>query len=141
MSNVTRDVDPIPTRDSEDGITDPGVVKFRANFESRSPLDELIRKGARRMLQAAIDAVVDDFLAEHSGRRDEQGRRLIVRNGSLPEREILTGAGKLPVRQPRVRDQSSGDDRVWFSPQVLPLYLKRTNSELLSNIDGVAKRG
>ena len=128
MSNVTRDVDPIPTRDSEDGITDPEVVKFRADFESRSPLDELIREGARRMLQAAIDAEVDDFLAEHSGRRDEQGRRLVVRNGSLPEREILTGAGKLPVRQPRVRDRSSGDDRVWFSPQVLPPYLKRTNS-------------
>ena len=128
MSNVTRDVDPIPTRESEDGITDPEVVKFRANFESRSPLDELIREGARRMLQAAIDAEVDDFLAKHSGRRDEQGRRLVVRNGSLPEREILTGAGKLPVRQPRVRDRSSGDDRVWFSPQVLPPYLKRTNS-------------
>lgn len=128
MSNVTRDVDPIPTRESEDGITDPEVVNFRANFESRSPLDELIREGARRMLQAAIDAEVDDFLAKHSGRRDEQGRRLVVRNGSLPEREILTGAGKLPVRQPRVRDRSSGDDRVWFSPQVLPPYLKRTNS-------------
>lgn len=128
MSNATSDVDQIATRDSEDGITDPEVVKFRANFESRSPLDELIREGARRMLQAAIDAEVDDFLAEHSGRRDEQGRRLVVRNGSLPEREILTGAGKLPVRQPRVRDRSSGDDRVWFSPQVLPPYLKRTNS-------------
>ena len=70
MSNVTRDVDPIPTRESEDGITDPEVVNFRANFESRSPLDELIREGARRMLQAAIDAEVDDFLAKHSGRRD-----------------------------------------------------------------------
>ena len=80
------------------------------------------------MLQAAIDPEVDDFLAKHSGRRDEQGRRLVVRNGSLPEREILTGAGKLPVRQPRVRDRSSGDDRVQFSPQVLPPYLKRTNS-------------
>ena len=80
------------------------------------------------MLQASIDPEVDDFLAKHSGRRDEQGRRLVVRNGSLPEREILTGAGKLPVRQPRVRDRSSGDDRVWFSPQVLPPYLKRTNS-------------
>jgi len=52
-------------RDSEDGITDPDVVKFRANFESRSPLDELVREGVRRMLQVAIDAEVDDFLVEH----------------------------------------------------------------------------
>ena len=128
MRNATRDVDQIPAGSSESGAVDPEVVKFRANFESRSPLDELIREGARRMLQAAIDAEVDDFLAEHSGRRDEQGRRLVVRNGSLPEREILTGAGKLPVRQPRVRDRSSGDNRVRFSPQVLPPYLKRTDS-------------
>ncbi len=128
MSNATRVVDQTPVSNSESGMPDPEVVKFRANFENRSPLDELIREGARRMLQAAIDAEVDDFLAEHSGRRDEQGRRLVVRNGSLPEREILTGAGKVPVRQPRVRDRSSGDDRVWFSPQVLPPYLKRTDS-------------
>ena len=128
MRNATRDVDQIPADSSGSGVPEPEVVKFRANFESRSPLDELIREGARRMLQAAIDAEVDDFLAEHSGRRDEQGRRLVVRNGSLPEREILTGAGKLPVRQPRVRDRSSGGDRVRFSPQVLPPYLKRTDS-------------
>ncbi len=128
MRNATRDVDQIPADSSGSGVPEPEVVKFRANFEGRSPLDELIREGARRMLQAAIDAEVDDFLAEHSGRRDEQGRRLVVRNGSLPEREILTGAGKLPVRQPRVRDRSSRDDRVRFSPQVLPPYLKRTDS-------------
>lgn len=128
MRNATRDVDQIPVGGSESGVPEPEVVKFRANFEGRSPLDELIREGARRMLQAAIDAEVDDFLSEHSGRRDDQGRRLVVRNGSLPEREILTGAGKLPVRQPRVRDRSSRDDRVRFSPQVLPPYLKRTDS-------------
>lgn len=79
------------------------------------------------MLQAAIDAEVD-FLAEDSGRRDEQGRRQIVRNGSLPEWEILTGVGQLPVRQPRVRDRSSEADRVRFLPQVLPPYLKRTDT-------------
>jgi len=128
VRNATRDVDQIPVGSSESGVPEPEVVKFRANFEGRSPLDELIREGARRMLQAAIDAEVDDFLSEHSGRRDDQGRRLVVRNGSLPEREILTGAGKLPVRQPRVRDRSSRDDRVRFSPQVLPPYLKRTDS-------------
>jgi putative transposase len=49
------------------------------------------------MLQAAIDAEVDDFLAEHSGRRDEQGRRLVVRNGSLPEREMSVCGQNRPV--------------------------------------------
>ena len=108
---------------------DPEVCEFRAQFESRSPLDELVREGARRMLQAAIDTEVDDFLAQHSDRRDDQGRRVVVRNGSLPSREILTGAGSLEVSQPRVRDNSAEkESRVTFSPSVLPPYLKRTTA-------------
>ncbi|MBA3311762.1 MAG: transposase, partial [Planctomycetaceae bacterium] len=59
----------------------------------------------------------------------EQGRRLIVRNGHLPAREILTGAGPLEVRQPRVRDRSpDSEQRVRFSPGVLPPYLRRSRS-------------
>jgi transposase-like protein len=81
------------------------------------------------MLQAAIDAEVDDFLADHAARRDEQGRRLVVRNGRLPSREILTGAGPLEVSQPRVRDKSPDkDSRVTFSPSVLPPYLRRSKA-------------
>lgn len=43
------------------------------------------------MLQAAIDAEVTAFVASHDGRREEAGRRLALRNGSFPAREILTG--------------------------------------------------
>ena len=60
---------------------DPEVLAFRANFESRSPLDEIIREGARRMLQAAIETEVEDFISTHSQRCDEQGLRQVVRNG------------------------------------------------------------
>lgn len=110
-----------------DAAVDPEVIAFRANFEARSPLDELVREGARRMLQAAIDAEVADFLAAHADRLDDQGRRLVVRNGSLPAREILTGAGPLEVSQPRVRDKSpKQEERVTFSPSVLPPYLRRS---------------
>ena len=112
-----------------DETPDAEVVQFRANFDSRSPLDELIREGARRMLQAAIDAEVDEFIAQHSQRCDEQGRRLVVRNGHLPSRKILTGAGSLDVQQPRVRDNSPDPQaRVTFSPSVLPPYLKRAEA-------------
>ena len=58
------------------------------------------------MLQAAIEVEVDDFLAQHAERRDNSGRRLVVRNGYLPPRELFTGAGSLAVQQPRVRDKS-----------------------------------
>ena len=33
------------------------------------------------MLAAALEAEVDDYLAAHAAERDEQGRRLVVRNG------------------------------------------------------------
>lgn len=123
MSKTTRTSDSVPVYET----LDPEVVEFRAQFEASSPLDEVIRDGARRMLQAAIDVEVSDFIAAHAGRTDEEGRRLVVRNGHLPAREILTPAGPLEVRQPRVRDNSvDRDSRVQFSPSVLPPYLKRT---------------
>lgn len=112
-----------------DEPVDQEVLEFRANFEARSPLDELVRTGAQRMLQAAIDAEVNDFIAQHTDRCDEHGRRLVVRNGRLPSREILTGAGRLDVSQPRVRDTSPDkQQRVTFSPSVLPPYLRRSKA-------------
>ncbi len=54
---------------------DAEVVPFRPTFEDSSPLDPIIREGAQRMLQAAIDAEVDAFIDQHASRRDEQGRR------------------------------------------------------------------
>jgi len=82
---------------------DSEVLEFRAGVESRSPLDEIVRQGAQRMLQAAIDAEVDEFIAQHSDRRDQQDRRLVVRNGRHPSRPILSGAVRLDVSQPRER--------------------------------------
>ena len=123
MSKTTTDHRNIPETDR----IDPEVLAFRQQFDDRSPLDEIIREGARRMLQVAIDAEVDSFIQDHQHRRDEDGRRLVVKNGSLPTREILTGAGSIPVQQGRVRDNSTDrNSRVEFSPNVLPAYLKRT---------------
>lgn len=118
---------PAAARQNDEQSVDPEVLAFRSQFESRQPLDELIRVGAQRMLQAAVDAEVEDFLASHAERRDEQGRRLVVRNGRLPSRELLTGAGRLEVQQPRVRDNSPiPESRVQFSPSVLPAYLRKS---------------
>jgi transposase-like protein len=81
------------------------------------------------MLQAAMETEVDEFLAAHADRRDERGRRQVVRNGHLPPREVLTGAGALKVEQPRVRDNASDPEaRVTFSPSVLPPYLRKSRA-------------
>lgn len=66
---------------------------------------------------------------QHQDRRDEDGNRHVVRNGYLPSREIITGAGKLQVEQPRVRDNSPNENgRVRFSSKILPAYLRRSKS-------------
>ena len=115
--------------DNSSGLSDPEVMQFRAQFEGRSSLDEIVRHGAQQMLQAAIDQEVADFIGTHSRRRDDEGRRHVVRNGHLPRRELLTGAGPLEVRQPRVRDNSpEREDRMQFSPSVLPAYLRRSQT-------------
>jgi len=66
---------------------------------------------------------------------DANGRRLEVRNGNLPIREILTRAEAVEVKQGRVRDKTpDADKRVQFTPSVLPAYLRRTDAveELIS---------
>lgn len=71
------------------------------------------------MLPAAIDAGVEVFIAQHVDRRDDSGRRQVVKNGSLPSREILTGVGPIEVKQGRFSDNSPDpESRVQFIPSV-----------------------
>jgi putative transposase len=92
------------------------------------PLTEVLRQGARTLLAQAIEAEVATYLWERAHLKDEAGRQLVVRNGYLPERAILTGVGPVEVQQPRVRDRRPADEREAFSSALLPPYLRKTNS-------------
>jgi putative transposase len=59
------------------------VTDAQAHDELRLDLDAIVREGARRMLAAALEAEVDDYLAAHAAKRDEHGRRLLVRMGRI----------------------------------------------------------
>ena len=97
--------------------------------ESRSALDAYVREGARQMLQRALECAVEASLAEHVDRTDERGRKSVVRNGYLPARTFMTGAGPLEVEKPRVRDKSPrADERVVFSSAILPPSLRKSRS-------------
>jgi putative transposase len=125
MSKATKCRRSVP----EGNDIDPEVIRFRARFDESSPLDEIVRRGAKEMLQTAIEREVEDFLLAHAQRTDDEGRRLVVRNGHLPSRKILTGAGSLEVQQPRVRDKSPDpEQRVRFSSSLLPPYLRRSKT-------------
>ena len=58
-----------------------------------SLLDELTRDGARQMLAAALLAEVAAYVEAHAGEVDEEGHRLVVRNGFHDPREVATAAG------------------------------------------------
>jgi len=95
---------------------------------SVSCLDEILRNGAREMLGRAIEDEVAVFVGARSHLVDESGRRLVVRNGHLPERSIQTPMGEIPIKQPRVRDRRDTDEREGFQSSILPPYLRKTKS-------------
>jgi len=93
--------------------------------EARSAIDEIARQGAQQMLQAALEAEVADFLAQYANVVDTHGRRVVVGNGHLPQREIVTGVGPVTLRQPRARDRNGNEK---FTSKILPPFLRRLPS-------------
>ena len=53
----------------------------------RVSLDELAREGARRMIAAALEAEVDEYVSSFVDEVGEDGKRLVVRNGRARERK------------------------------------------------------
>jgi putative transposase len=95
----------------------------------RSLLDEIVRDGARQMLAAALQAEVAAYIEAHAGEVDERGRRLVVRNGSHEPRQIMTAAGAVPVRAPRVNDKRIEEvtgERKRFSSAILPAWSRKS---------------
>jgi transposase-like protein len=95
---------------------------------AEDPLMEILRQGAQKMLKAVLEAEVDSFLARFEEVKDASGKRMVTRNGYLPERTIQTGLGDIPVKAPRVADRRQSKTKIRFTSSILPPYLKRTKS-------------
>jgi len=91
-------------------------------------LDELAREGARRMIAAALDAEVEQYVGSFVDEIDEDGKRLVVRNGRARERKLTVGSGTLAIKAPRVNDKRVDDEgkRQKFSSRILPAYARRS---------------
>ncbi|MFF3968076.1 IS256 family transposase [Streptomyces griseorubiginosus] len=92
-------------------------------------IDEIVREGARRMLAAALEAEVNTYIAELADWRDEQGRRLVVRNGYHQPRKVTTAAGAVEVKAPRVNDKRVDEttgERKRFSSAILPPWCRKS---------------
>ena len=99
------------------------VIDDAERDDLATSLDELVAEGARRMLVAGLETEVADYIARHQELVDEAGHRLVVRNGRAEERSLVTGAGALKVRAPRVNDRREGRR---FSSYILPRYARRS---------------
>ena len=110
MNDATTNADALPLDSEKDVLTD------------------VLRRGATQLLTQAIQAEVAAYLEAHSHLRDEAGRQQVVRNGSLPQRTILTGIGPVEVKQPRVQDRRPPQQREKFTSAILPPYLRKTKS-------------
>jgi len=95
----------------------------------RSLLDEIVRDGARQMLTAALKAEVAAYIEQFIDQVDENGHRLVVRNGYHGERTVLTAAGAVPVKAPRVNDKRidpETGERCRFSSAILPAWARKS---------------
>jgi transposase-like protein len=88
-------------------------------------LDDLIRQGARRIIQQAIEAELAQLLEQYENVKTLTGQRTVVRNGYLPEREVLTAVGPVAVKVPKVRDRSGAG--VKFNSALVPPYVRRSS--------------
>jgi transposase-like protein len=121
---------PSGTQDAAAGlrlVADPAARPL-AGVAVGSPIDEIVREGARQMLAAALLAEVACYIDQHAGLVDDQGHRLVVRNGYHQARQVATQAGAVEVRQPRVNDRRTDDqgERVRFSSAILPAWARKS---------------
>jgi len=99
-----------------------------ARAEFAGVLDEIVRDGARRMLAAALESEVDSYVTAATGERDDKGHALVTRNGKARARTVVTGAGALEIRAPRVNDRRTDEqsERVRFTSDILPPYARKS---------------
>lgn len=95
--------------------------EVRKEFELS--LDEIAREGARRLLVHCLNLEVEDYINQHTSAVDENGRRLVVKNGVGRPRNVTMGSGAVEVTQPRVNDKREGEK---FISRVLPPYLRKS---------------
>jgi Transposase, Mutator family len=98
-------------------------------FVDTPELDEIVRDGARQMLAAALRAEVAAYIEQFADQCDENGRRLVARNGYHQQREVMTAAGAVTVSAPRVNDRRVDPDtgeRQRFSSAILPAWARKS---------------
>ena len=107
-------------------MSNDNIISFKQPAETATDaLTELLRNGAKELISQAVNAELDDLLAQYIDHRVD-GKPAIIRNGYLPKRSIQTGLGDVEIQLPKVRDKRQ--QGVKFNSLLIPPYLKRTES-------------
>ena len=102
------------------------VVEFAGRDAFSDSLIELLRAGARQLIEQAVEAELKEFMTQFSGRNLDNGRSAVVRNGRHPERQIQTGMGPITVQIPKVRAKDG--QPVTFRSALVPPYVRKARS-------------
>jgi transposase-like protein len=81
------------------------VISLENPEGNTDALTSLLRSGARELIRNAVQSELTEFLSQYQGMTDAGGKPLVVRNGYLPEREIMTGIGPVDIKVPKTRDR------------------------------------
>ena len=106
-------------------MSNDNVIELQQPTQIHDPLTELIRSCSRELIAKAVNAELEELLAQFSGEKVD-GMQRVVRNGYLPERTIQTGVGDVEVKIPKVKDRKG--EGVKFNSKLIPPYLKKTKS-------------
>ena len=106
------------------------VIQLKKEPFIDDPITDILRSGARKLLAEALEAEIETFISQYRDLKDDRDHRRIVRNGHLPERDIQTGIGPVPVKVPRARDRQpeEGSEPIRYHSSLLPRYLRKTKS-------------
>jgi len=111
-------------------MTENKVVALRQKDEIDDPLTDILRSGAKRLIEQAVEAEFAAFLAAHADLKLPDGRQRVVRHGHDPARAIQTGIGPVEVEKPKSRDRGAArsEERIRYSSSILPKWARRTKS-------------
>jgi len=102
------------------------VIELEGREANTDLLTGLLQTGAHQLIEQAVQAELQELLADHAGRRTETGHAGVVRNGYLPQRELQTSLGPVTVKIPKVRAKTG--EPVTFQSALVPPYIRKTRS-------------
>jgi putative transposase len=83
----------------------------------------MLQTGAQQLVHQAIQVELEELLDLYAGSLTKDGKALVLRNGYLPERQILTGIGPVNVRIPKVRSKTG--EPISFQSALMSPYVRK----------------